>query len=208
MMVQKRNRKIRISILSKKRYYSFCWIEFLKDGSFSLGFNSKIMNFTEYGTAVLRNGRFTEYEQTLTSGKLNIKDAKNPHITFHPPNISQKKGIVHIIASNGMVDELEVDWFPVTKPEVILYVYTGEIGKLDIDTKKRSSHEIVDVPADVTCLRMELLIYPRNPKYPKPADLMHDKYALANITGGSPDYILSCLFYKNEVVEPQMYFTT
>jgi hypothetical protein len=202
----KKIRRIRICLFWKGYYYSFCWIEFLEDGSFSVGFLSKIFKLTEIGSATLRNGYFSKHIQTLTRGNIKIKDAISPHITFHQPKIEQTIGIVHMIAENGIVDEIELDWFPVKKADTLLYAYTGDIEKLDRDTKKKQRYRVVDVSPNIRCLRMELMIYPRTPKYPQPAKIIHNPNAIANIHGACPDYMLSCFFYKNDVVEPQLYF--
>ena len=207
-MYPKKIRRIRICLFWRGNFYSFCWIEFLENGSFSLGFLSRVFKLTEYGTARLRDGYFSDHIKTLTSGNVDIKDADSPHVTFHTPFIEQNSGIVHMVAANGEVDEFELNWFPVRKADKLLYAYTGDIEKLDRDSKKKSRYQIVDVPSDVQCLRMELMIYPRFPKYPKPAKITHDLGAIANIHGGCPDYMLSCYFYKNAVVEPQFYFAS
>jgi len=89
-------RRIRIYFAWRGDYYSFCWIEFLQDGSLSLGFLSRVFKFTEYGSAIARSGYFREHTEILTSGNVDIKDADSPHVTFHPPNIGQNKGIVHM----------------------------------------------------------------------------------------------------------------
>ncbi len=207
-MYPKKIRRIRICLFWRGNYYSLCWIEFLENGSFSIGFLSKVFKFTEYGTAILRHGYFIDHAKTLTTGTVDIKDADSPHVTFHTPKIRQNSGIVHMVAANGEVDEMELKWFPVKKADKLLYAYTGDIAKLDKDSKKKARYQIVNVPSDVQCLRMELMIYPRLPQYPKPPKIMHAPGAIANIHGGCPDYMLSCYFYKNEVVEPQFYFAS
>jgi hypothetical protein len=203
----KKTRKIRISLFWRGNYYSFCWIEFLENDSFSIGFLSKVFKFTEYGTAILHSGHFINHAKTLTTGDIDIKDADSPHVTFHTPKIDQN-GIVHMKAANGKVDELELNWFPVKKVDELLYAYTGDIGNLDKDRKKKSRYRIIDVPPEVKCLRMKMLIYPRLPEYPKPAKVIHDPSAITCIHGGCPHYMLSCYLYKNEVVEPQFYFVS
>ncbi|GAI29754.1 unnamed protein product, partial [marine sediment metagenome] len=107
------------------------WIEFLQDSSFSLGFLSRVFKFTEYGSAIARSGYFTEHVKILTSGNVDIKDADSPHVTFHPPKIRQDRGVVHMVAKNGLVDEFELDWFPVKKDQTLLYAFTGDIAALD-----------------------------------------------------------------------------
>ena len=207
-MYSKKIRRIRICLFWRSVYYSFCWIEFLEDRSFSLGFLSKAFKLSEFGSAVLRDGKFSGHASTLSSGNVNIRDAINPHITFHPPKIWQSKGVVHMAAKNGIVDEFELDWFPVKETKMLLCAYTGEINKLDKDNKRKSRYQIINVPPDFRCLRMELVIYPRLPKYPKPAKIIHIPTAIGNIHGGCPDYIISCYFYKNEVVVPQFYYSS
>jgi hypothetical protein len=207
-MHPKKIRKIRICLYHRSNYYSFCWIEFLEDGSFSLGFLSEAFRFTEYGSAILHAGHFSEYTRIIPSGNIDIKEAISPHITYHTPKLWQKRGIVHMKASNGIVDEFEIDWFPVKKTEMLLCAYSGEIEKLDKDIKKKLRYQVVNVPPNVKCLRMEVVVYPRLPKYPKPARVIDISEAMGNIHGGCPDYILSCYFYKNEIVQPQLYYTS
>jgi hypothetical protein len=204
----KRIRRIRIYFAWRGGYYSFCWIEFLQDGSFSLGFLSRVFKFTEYGSAIARSGHFTEHVKVLTSGNVDIKDADSPHVTFHPPKIGQNRGVIHMVAKNGLVDEFELDWFPVKKAQALLYAFTGDIATLDRVAKTMSQYQIVSVPSNLRCLRMELTVYPRSPKYPKPATIIHIPNAVGNIHGGCPDYIVSCHFYENDLVEPALYLAS
>ena len=190
-------RKIYIYLLWKNNYYKFCWIKLLLDGSFSLGFDSKTLRFTEWGSVVVRSGYFTEHTQTLASGNVNIKNILAPHVTFHSPAIQQKGGIVHFVGSNGKVDEWELDWFPVKKAQALLYAYTGDISMLEKVTKLAGRHEIAIIPPDVQCLRMELIIHPLSAT----AEQVEDKNAITNILGFCPNYIVSCWFYKTPLVE-------
>ena len=204
----KRTRRIRIHFAWRGSYYSFCWIEFLQDSSFSLGFLSRVFKFTEYGSAIARSGHFTEHVQILTSGNIDIKDAESPHVTFHPPKIGQKSGIVHMKANNGIVDEFKLDWFPVKQTQALLYAFTGDIATLDETSKKMPRYQIVSVPSNLQCLLMELIVYPRSPKYPKPANIVHIPRAVGNIHGACPDYIVSCYFYGNDLVQPALYLAS
>jgi hypothetical protein len=176
--------------------------------SFSLGFLSEVFKFTEYGSAIVRSGHFTEHTKIITSGNINIINAKNPHVTFHPPKIGQNKGIVHMTAINGKVDEFQLDWFPVKKAQPVLYTFTGDIATLDKATKTMPQYQIVSVPSSLQCLRMELIIYPQSAKYPKQAIFTHFPEAIGNIHGSCPDYIVSCYFYGNNLVEPALYLAT
>jgi len=191
-------RRIGIYLLWRNCYYSFCWVQLIKDGSFSLGFQSKTLRFTEWGSVVVRSGYFTEHTQTLASGNVNIKNILAPHVTFHSPAIQQKRGIVHFVGSNGKVDEWELDWFPVKKAQALLYAYTGDISMLEKATKLAGRHEIAIIPPDVQCLRMELIIHPLSAT----AEQVEDRNAITNILGFCPNYIVSCWFYKNPLAEP------
>jgi len=197
-------RKIRIYLLWEKCYYSFCWVQLLTDGSFSFGFQSKTLRFTEWGSAVTRSGYFTEHAQILTGGSVNIKNVNAPHVTFHSPTIQQGKGIVHFVGSNGKVDEWEVDWFPVKTAQALLYAYTGDIAMLEKITKLKGRYEVAIIPSNVQCLRMELIIHPRSVTLKQ----IHDPSAIANIHGFCPNYIVSCYFYNNNLVEPALYIAT
>lgn len=205
-MYPKKMRKIRICLAWKGNFYSFCWIELLEDHSFSLGFQSKNLKFTEYGSAILAKKRFSNHMNTLTNGNIDIKNAISPHISFHPPKIDQKKGIVHMVAKNGVVDEFELDWYPVNKFDRLLYAYTGDIARLDKDIKKRYRYQDIFISPTNQCLRMELAVYPRIPPYPKPPKILVMPNAIGDFHGFSPEYIISCYFYKNEIVKPAIYF--
>ena len=197
-------RKIRIYLSWRGSYYSFCWAQFLKDGSFSFGFQSKTLRFTEWGTAVVHSGFFTEHTQTLTSGNVDIKEVTAPHVTFHPPTVQQKSGIVHYVGTNGKVDEWELDWFPLRKAQALLYAYTGSIAMLERIVKLTERHEIVEVPSNVRCVRMELVIHPLSSN----ARQIEDTSAITNILGFCPNYIVSCWFYENPLAEPCLYVAT
>lgn len=156
--------KIRIYLYLRESCYPFCWISMLKDGSLSFGFMSKTLRFIEYGSAVVRSGAFTEHAQILTRGNMDIKDADTPHVTFHSPRIGQKSGIAHMVDDKGKVDEWELDWFPVKTPQPLLYAYTGDITMLEKTVEPKERRQIVMVPANLQCLRMELILYPSSPK--------------------------------------------
>ena len=198
--------KVRIYLYFRKTYYSFCWISMEKDGSLLFGFSSKTLRFIEYGNSVVRSGIFTEHTQTLTRGNMDIKDAKTPHVTFHPPRIEQKSGIAHMVDDKGKVDEWELDWFPVKRPQSLLYAYTGNITVLDKTFQPKGRHLIATVPPNLQCLRMELILYPNlDPQSPK---VIHYPNAVANIHGVCPNYIVSCYFDKHSLVAPALYIAT
>jgi len=162
------------------------------------------LRFTEYGSAVVRSGSFTEHVQTLPKGNVHIQNIIAPHVTFHPPRIQQKSGIVHYVGSNGIVDEWELDWFPVNQPQLLLCAYSGDITRLEKVTKLKERHEIATLPSNVQCVRMELTIYPRSATLAQ----IHDQSVIANIHGYCPNYIVSCHFYENSVVTPALYMAT
>ncbi len=197
-------RKIGVYLLWRNCYYSFCWVQLIKDGSFSFGFQLKTLRFKEWGTAITRSGYFTEHAQTLTSGNVDIKDVNAPHVTFHSPTIQQKGGIVHFVGSNGIVDEWELDWFPVKRAQALLYAYTGNIAMLEKTTKPKGRYEIAVIPSNIQCVRMELVIHP----LPTVAKQIGDRNAITNILGFCPNYIVSCCFYENPLAEPCLYVAT
>lgn len=191
-MKTKASRKVRVYIKIGSIYYSFCWVEFLKDGSWSFGLTSRGMPWKEFGTAVYRVGKFIGHVQTLTTGNTNKKDIYDLHITFHPPRIEQKSGIVHFVDNEKKIDEWALDWYPVTKAQTVICVSTGIVDILrKTQSLKKNSH-IVDIPRDVEFLQMTLSLYPRSTKLTD----MHNPKALGNIHGYAPGYIVSCQFYK------------
>jgi hypothetical protein len=197
-------RKINIYILWKNNHYKFCWIQLLTDGSFSLGFEPSTSRFTEYGSAVMRSGTFTKHIQTMTDGNVNIREVIAPHVTFHSPLIQQRIGLVHFKGKNGIVDEWELDWFPVKQSQLLLCMYSGDIANLEKINKLKGRHEIATLPSNIQCVRMELEVCPLL-KLPQQ---IHDVSALANIHGFCPNYILNCRFYPNDLVTQGLYMAT
>lgn len=196
--------KLRISLLLRNAYYSFCWISMERDGSLLFGFSSKSVKLTEYGRSVVRSGYFTNHSQTLTRGNLDIKNTNKPHITFHPPKIVQKAGIAHMVDDKGKVDEWDLDWFPVRKPQALLFAYSGDIGRLDKVTQPKGNSQVVRVPNDVHCLRMELVLHP----IPKSPQLIGQTDTITNILGFCPNYIVCCGFYPMNIVDQAVYIAT
>ena len=198
--------QVRIYLLIKNHHYSYAWINLQEDGSLSFGLLSKTLKFTEWGSAVVQSGAFTNHVQTLPKGIVDIEDAESPHVTFHPPPISQKYGVAHMIdAQNRIVDEWELNWFPVRTPQLLLCVYTGNIFALPTETNLEGRHEIVKLPSQVQCLRMELIVIPKSKKSIK---LLHSQSAVTNIHGVCPNYVVSCHFYNNPLVDPALYIVT
>jgi len=197
--------KVRMYLHFRATYYSFCWISMEKDGSLLFGFSSKTLRFIEYGSSVVRSDIFTEHTQTLTRGNMDIKDAKTPHVTFHPPRIEQKSGIAHMVSDKGKVDEWELDWFPVKKAQLLLCAYTGDIAMLPKEIEPKGRHEVARLPSNVQCLRMELVLHPKSEKSLK---VLHSLGAVANIHGVCPKYVVSCHFYNNNLVEPALYMAS
>jgi hypothetical protein len=195
--------KVRIYLGYRKSLYKFCWISMEKDNSLLFGFSSKTFRFIEYGSSVVRAGYFTDESPILTRGNINVKDAKTPHITFHPPRLYQKSGLVHMIDENGRVDEWELDWFPVKKPNSLLFAYTGSLLALDRETKPKGKYQVVVIPPNLQCLRMELILFPNlSPQTPK---VLHRPDAVGNVHGLCVNYIVSCYFYPNPLGKPAVF---
>ena len=203
-MGTKSSRKIRIYLRRGRSHYSYCWIEFLKDKSFAFGLSSTSIPWDEFGTAVYRSGTFTNHVETLTKGNVDIRRASTPHVTFHPPRINHKSGIAHFIARNGRVDEWELDWFPVTKAQVLLYVKSGLDGVLEPVGAPKKKRLVVDVPGSVGFILMQLGVYPRS----TPLTGLHEPKALGNVHGYSPEYIVSCQFYEHGPTPPIIYMAS
>ena len=110
------------------------------------------------------------------------------------------------VHGKGKVDEWELDWFPVKTPRSLLYTYTGDITMLEKTAQPKGRCQIVMVPSNLQCLRMELILYPNlDPQSPK---VVHYPNAVANIHGICPNYIVSCYFDKHSLVEPALYIAT
>jgi len=184
-------RKKRIYLRSGKQLFPFCWIEFLEDGSFSLGIISKEIKFTQYGSAIQRQVSFKNHVQTLRRREIGVQETKAPHYTFHTPRISQKAGLVHMIDPNGKVDEWELDWFPVRKIQHLLTINSGQIKTLGIAINPKKNYSIVTVPKGWRSLRMDMFISPVRSK------VELDPSAIDNVIGGCKHYNLICSFYKD-----------
>ena len=137
-------RKKRIYLKRGVQAHPFLWIEFLDDGSFSLGFMSKQVKFTEYGSAIQRGLQFEKHAQVVRRGNVSINESEAPpHYTFHPPRITQKSGVVHMVDPTGKIDEWEFDWFPVRKVDHILTVHSGRLDLLGTVVRPRKNFSII-----------------------------------------------------------------
>ena len=198
-----RIRNISVYLRLLNSLYSFCWMRFAKDGSLSFGFTSRTPKLDQYGSAVLRSGVFVNHAKTLARGTVDIKDTEGLHVTFHPPRIRQKSGVAHLVDSDGRrVDTWEFDWFPVKKLQLLLVAYTGNINMLETIAEFKGRYEVVNVPLDSNCLRMELVLFPIPTKSQIRID---DSNAAANIIGGCPHYLVRCAFYNNPLQELGFY---
>jgi len=194
--------ELRIYLLQRGVYRSFCWMNMQQNGSLLFSFSSKTARLIEYGRSVVQSGNFVDHSKTITRGTIDIKDAKHPHISFHPPRITQKSGIAHLKDANGNVDEWDLDWFPVKNSQAILYAYSGDISKLSQVVHLKGNHQVVDIPNNVDCIQMELVLYPKSVQIVGRWDV------LTNIIGVCPHYIVCCHFLPIRVVDLSVYIAT
>lgn len=192
-------RKKRIYLKEGAGIHPFLWIEFLDDGSFSLGLMSKQVKLTEYGSAIQQGAEFTQHAQVLKRGNVTIDESKAPHFTFHPSRISQRSGMVHMVDETGKIDEWEFDWFPVRKPDHIFTVYSGQLGLLGTIVRPRKNFSIIAVPPGARGIRMETFISPASPH------IEYDSLAIDNVFGGCKYYNLICNFYKDSSAQFSIY---
>jgi hypothetical protein len=195
-------RKKRIYLKAGAAIHPFLWIEFLDDGSFSLGFMSKQVKLTEYGSAIQRGAEFTQHAQVVRRGNIPIDETETPHYTFHPPRISQRSGIVHMVDATGKIDEWEFDWFPVRKVDHILTVYSGQLTLLGTVVRPRKNFSIIAVPPSAQGLRMDMFICPVR------THIGLDSLAIDNVIGGCKHYNLVCSFYKDSSTRFSIYVAT
>jgi len=193
--------KVRVYLYLRGNYYEFCWINLWKDGSLFFGFMSKIP-FIEYGTAKTKSGDFVEHVQTLARGNINIKEANFPHLSFHPPRVSQKTGIVHIRDGKNFVDKWDLDWFPVNKPMHLMTIYSGDITRLKKVIKLKKPNEVVNLSSNIKYLRMDLILYPRVP------NIFHDPKSFTKLIGVCPNYLVCCYFYSCNPSDAAFYAAT
>ncbi len=195
-------RKKRIYLRGGAGIHPFLWIEFLDDGSFSLGFMSKQVKLTEYGSAIQQGAKFTQHAQVVRRGNVTIDESKAPHITFHPPRISQTSGMVHMVDETGKIDEWEFDWFPVRRVDHIFTVYSGQLGLLGTVVRPRKNFSIIAVPPGAQGLRMDMFICPVG------THIELDSLAIDNVIGGCRHYNLVCSFYKDSSAQFSIYVAT
>lgn len=195
-------RKKRIYLKGGANIHPFLWIEFLDDGSFSLGFMSKQVKLTEYGSAIQRRSKFTQHAQVVRRGNVTIDETEAPHYTFHPPRVSQRSGMVHMVDATGKIDEWEFDWFPVRKADHILTVYSGQLGLLGTVARPRKNFSIIAVPPGAQGLRMNMFICPVG------THIGLDSLAIDNIIGGCKHYNLVCNFYTDSSAQFSIYVAT
>ena len=192
-------RKKRIYLKRGTQIYPFIWIEFLDDASFSVGLISKQVKLTEYGSAIQRELQFQEHAEVLRRGKVDISEAETPHYTFHPPRISQKNGIVHMVNQSGKIDEWEFNWFPVITVDHILTVHSGNLELLGTVAGPRRNHSLVAVPHRSHGMRMDMFICPVG------AHVELDPLAKDNVIGGCKHYNLICSFYSDDTPQFAIY---
>jgi len=204
--MNKKNRKLRIYIKQDSKYLPFCWVELLQDGSFSFGLSSKRINFKEYGSAILKSGRFTDHKQTITKGKIKIKAAKAPHATFHPPGISQQSGIVNFTTTNGKIDTWALDWFPVRQKQQLAYITVDNFKEISNSSRPKKQYRVVSIPKNLQSFIMILEINKRN----TPITKLHDNNTISNtcIFGYSPNYIVALKFYKDNPKTTSIYIAS
>ena len=195
-------RKKRIYLKRGVETYSFLWIEFLDDGSFSIGLMSKQVKLTEYGSAIQRGLQFEQHAQVVRRGNVSINESETPHYTFHPPKITQKRGIVHMIDPNGKIDEWEFDWFPVRKVDHILTMHSGRLDLLGTVVRPKKNFSIIAVPPGAEGLRMDMFICPVG------AHIALDSLAIDNVIGGCKHYNLVCSFYTDSSTQFSIYVAT
>lgn len=195
-------RKKRVYLKKRSCIYPFFWIEFLKDASFSIGFMSKQIKLTEYGSAIQRSLHFQGHTEVLKRGTIPINETKMPHFTFHPPRVSQTRGIVHMVDQCGKVDEYEFNWFPVTMTDHIATVYSGDIALLGTVKSPKKNYSLVAVPHSSLGMRMDMFICPVG------AHVEMDALAKDNVIGGCKHYNLICSFYPDNSPQFAIYVAT
>lgn len=195
-------RKKRIYLKKGTHIYPFIWIEFLEDASFSLGFMSKQLRLTEYGSAIQRKLQFQEHTEVIKRGTVPISKTEMPHYTFHPPRISQRSGIVHMVDQCGNVDEWEFNWFPVTMVDHIATVYSGSLAALGTIKSPKKNYSLVEVPHTSLGMRMDVFICPVG------SHVELDSLAKDNVIGGCKHYNLICSFYSDNSPQFAIYVAT
>lgn len=195
-------RKKRIYLKEGSDTHPFLWIEFLDDGSFSLGFMSKEVKLSEYGSAIQQGAKFTQHAQIVRRGNVTIDETEAPHFTFHPPKISQRSGMVHMVDATGKIDEWEFDWFPVRKVDHFLTVYSGQLSLLGTVARPRKNFSIIAIPPGAQGIRMDMFICPAGPQ------IGLDSLAIDNVFGGCKHYNLVCNFYRDSSAQFSIYVAT
>ncbi len=194
---------LQVYLRQKAIYRRFCWISMGEDGSLFFNFTSKTTKLTEYGTSVLRSGYFIEHPEIPVKGNMDIKLAKQPHISFHPPSLNHKWSIAHFKDGRRTVTEWRLDWFPVRKAQLLMYAFSGNIEQLDAITKPTGDgSEIIIIPDNTSFVQMDLFLYP-NLDIPQ---LVGRLYKVPHLIGRCPHYMVSCMFYPSKEPYPLSWY--
>jgi len=194
--------RVQVYLSRGREVHSFCWLNMAKDGSLSFGLSSSSVRFAEYGKAVSRGGTFVGHAKTLTRGNADIADAPRAHATLHPPSLRQSTGIAQMKDDRRVVDRWELDWFPVANANLVGVLYSGRIVDLSSPSRSTGKREIVNVPTDVECLRMDIVLFPRKPRSSMRLD---SPGTMTNLVGICPHYLVGCHFYRDDQTTAAMY---
>jgi len=181
-------RKVRFVVSWNTKRINFCTMELMKDGSFifSSAFHNKDSKL-EYGIAKSLDGQFVKHKC------INFQDNPNGvHISLHPKD--QK---MHFRRNSpaGILFERKINWFPVTKPFNLLYLFSPPIDSCS-STNKKSPFNIPVPNKYKESIKVKVDIFPRETKEHNPS-----RDSIWYFWGICPNYLVrvSFLLYNRRV---------
>lgn len=147
-------RKARLGLNWNNGWIDFCSVDFKSDGTFIFVSKFHTGNI-EFGNAEIKDNSFHNQEK---DNSLNIKNGC--HISLHP-----KKQIMHLKENSlgKIIDKREINWFPVTKPFNLLYLFSPPLDQCIFS--KKPTHFFSPISTNYKdSIQVKVDIFPRDTK--------------------------------------------
>jgi len=184
VVAKKDGKKIRLGVHWRKQWINFCTLKFLKDSS--LIFSSKFHNSTpaiDIGSARQFKKGFALHTQVVDRHGV----SNGCHFTLHPRGQS-----MHLRKNLGgkILETRKINWFPVTTPFNLLYLYSLPLDICAPDSKEPNFFG--PFPDDYTnSVQVAVDIFPRQTKEHSPY-----QQSVWIYWGYCPDYLVRISFNR------------